>query len=164
VSLFRLSIAGLAATAALGIAACGDDNKSDNSSNSGSTSKDKAAATTGSAGSSLKVVETEFKLSPANPSVAKAGTVTIRATNAGKVAHALEVEGPNGEAKTGTIDPGKTAKLKVDLSKAGTYEWYCPIDGHKASGMKGEIKVAGGGSGTAKKDEDSGGSGGSSGY
>lgn len=155
---FRLSIACLAATAALGIAACGEDNKSDNASNSGSTS------------ASVKVVETEFKLSPANPNVAKAGVVTFAVTNSGKIPHALEVEGPNGEAKTGTIEPGKAADLKVDLGKAGTYEWYCPIGNHKDQGMKGGIKVAGGGSGKASEDEDkdkdkdSGGSGGSSGY
>lgn len=153
---FRLSIAGLAAAAALGIAACGEDNKSDNASNSGSTgtSEEEAAAPAGPSSASVKVVETEFKLSPANPSVAKAGVVTFAVANAGKIPHALEVEGPNGEAKTGTIEPGKAAKLEVDLGKAGSYEWYCPIADHKDQGMKGEIKVAGGGSGEASEDED----------
>ena len=31
----------------------------------------------------------------------------------------------------------------VTLSKNGTYEMYCPIDGHKAQGMKGTIAVGG---------------------
>jgi uncharacterized cupredoxin-like copper-binding protein len=39
------------------------------------------------------------------------------------------------------IEPGKSATLKVDLSTPGTYEIYCPVDGHKPGGMKGEIKV-----------------------
>ena len=96
--------------------------------------------------------------------------MTFAVSNAGQIPHALEVEGPNGEAKTGTIEPGKSEDLKVDLSKAGTYEWYCPIGNHKDQGMKGEIKVAGGGSGKAAEDddkdksEDDSGGGGSGGY
>jgi uncharacterized cupredoxin-like copper-binding protein len=30
--------------------------------------------------------------------------------------------------------------VTVDL-KPGTYEFYCPVDGHKAGGMKGELTV-----------------------
>ena len=106
----------------------------------------------------VNVSETEFKLDPANPKVAKTGTVEFKATNDGKIDHALEVEGPDGEVKTPTITPGKSAEIKVDLSKPGRYEWYCPIDGHKDQGMKGTIVVAGGGSGGTTTSEDSGGS------
>jgi len=120
---------------------CGSDNSGGNGSAGGSS------ATT------LNVTETEFKLDPADPSVDKTGTVQIKIANDGKVAHALEVEGPGGEAKSDTIAPGKTGTLDVDLSKSGTYEWYCPIDGHKDKGMKGEIKVAGGGSGGSSSDD-----------
>ena len=60
----------------------------------------------------------------------------------------------------------ESATLKVELNKPGTYEFYCPIDGHKQQGMKGQIKVAGGGFGSASEgattDTSSGGS--SSGY
>jgi len=31
----------------------------------------------------------------------------------------------------------------VTLPKAGTYEIYCPVDGHKGLGMKGTITVGG---------------------
>jgi uncharacterized cupredoxin-like copper-binding protein len=137
--------------AALGVAACGDDDSSD--SGSTGTTEEQAAAPTGPSSASVKVSETEFKISPANPSIDKAGTVSFAVSNDGKIPHALEVEGPGGEAKTGTIEPGKSEDLKVDLSKAGTYEWYCPIGNHKDQGMKGEIKVAGGGSGKPAEDE-----------
>jgi hypothetical protein len=47
------------------------------------------------------------------------------------------------------------------MSKAGRYEWYCPIDGHKASGTEGEMTVAdgrsGGGGGAPEGGDDSGG-------
>jgi uncharacterized cupredoxin-like copper-binding protein len=142
--------------------ACGGD-----TSKSGGSAPASSSSGGGDAMQTVKVSETEFKLDPANPSVSKAGKVSIQVTNDGKVTHALEVEGPNGEVKTSDIQPGKSATLKADLSKAGTYEWYCPIDGHKAQGMKGAIKVAGGGSGKSKSDEskdDSGGGGGNGGY
>ena len=160
---FLLSIAGLAAAAALGIAACGDDDDASDSASSGTT-EEEAAAPAGPSSTSVKVVATEFKFSPANPRIAKAGTVTFSVANKGQAPHALEVEGPNGEAKTGTIEPGKAADLRVDLGKAGTYEWYCPIGNHREQGMEGEIKVAGGGSGKSSEDDDKGGSSGGTGY
>jgi uncharacterized cupredoxin-like copper-binding protein len=153
VSPFRLSIAGLAVAAALGVAACGDDDDASDSGSTGTT-EEEAAAPSSPSGASVKVVATEFKFSPANPTIDKAGTVTFAVSNAGKAPHALEVEGPNGEVETGTIEPGKSENLKVDLSKAGTYEWYCPIGNHKDQGMKGQINVAGGGSGKAAEDDD----------
>jgi hypothetical protein len=33
----------------------------------------------------------------------------------------------------------------VTLPKNGTYEMYCPVDGHKALGMKGKLTVGGSG-------------------
>jgi plastocyanin len=146
--------------------ACGNDTSNSGGSAPASSSSGGGG---GGGGQTIEVSESEFKLAPANPSVSKVGTVTIQATNDGSITHALEVEGPGGEVKTGDIQPGKSTTLKADLSKAGTYEWYCPIDGHKAQGMKGEIKVAGGGSGKPKSDDESkddsgGGGGGGGGY
>jgi plastocyanin len=104
-----------------------------------------AAATPASGPHTIAVGETEYKLTPATPS-AKSGTVTIVARNNGKITHAIEVEGggPGGkDAKSSTIAPGQTTTLKVDLKPGKTYEWYCPIDGHKGLGMKGTITVSG---------------------
>src|SRR5947208_8610162 len=116
---------------------CGSSNKSK------STSKAPAKATP--AGQATNIGETEFKLSPSAPKVAKTGTATFKVTNNGTVIHSLEVEGPKGEARLSKkLQPGQSATLKVDLSKPGKYEMYCPVDGHKARGMKGEVVVAGG--------------------
>ena len=148
-------VMGLVVAAGLLLGACGDDNKGGGS---GSESRSGGGGPT----ATVAVSETEFKLAPANPKVDKAGVVEFKVKNDGKIVHALEVEGPNGEVKTKGIQPGSSATLKADLSKAGSYEWYCPIDGHKDQGMKGEIRVAGGGGGSTTT-EDSGG-GNSSGY
>ena len=39
------------------------------------------------------------------------------------------------------IQAGSSATLNVTFSKNGSYEIYCPIDGHKAEGMKGTLTV-----------------------
>ncbi len=157
-------LAAALAVGALVIAGCGGD---DNGSGDASTGAAKStAASTGAAGAAgaVKLSETEFKIDPANPAVKKAGKVTFNVTNDGQIVHALEVEGPNGEEETGSIQAGKSATLTVDLNKAGTYEMYCPIGNHKAMGMKGTVVVAGGGSGAVKEDSDDESNSGGNGY
>lgn len=139
----RLALVVAALAAPLILAACGEDRGSQGTSTGAEKSTTPQA--TGAPAQTVDVRETEFKLDPANPSVSKPGVVELRVANAGDTVHALEVEGPAGEAKTAPIQPGKSATLKVDLSKPGRYEWYCPIADHKDEGMKGEITVGGGG-------------------
>jgi uncharacterized cupredoxin-like copper-binding protein len=86
--------------------------------------------------------ETEFSIDPNTVSVDQPGTVAFKVQNKGQIAHALEVEGNGLEEETDTIEPGESATLTVKL-EAGSYEMYCPIDGHKDKGMEGEITVAG---------------------
>jgi uncharacterized cupredoxin-like copper-binding protein len=70
---------------------------------------------------------------------AKAGKVTFTYNNPSQVPHAFEVEGNGVEEKTDTITESD-ASVTVDL-KPGTYEFYCPVDGHKEAGMKGTLTV-----------------------
>lgn len=131
-----------AATTALLLAGCGGDDNNDN--------KTTTATTTAGGSQTLTVKETEYKIDPANPSIDKAGRVTFDVRNDGTIVHALEIEAPSGEAQTGNIDPGQSKQVTVDLNKAGSYEWYCPIANHRDLGMEGEIRVAGGGSTTTE--------------
>jgi len=113
----------------------------------------------------IEVEETEYELNPANPGVEDAGKVAFEVTNAGKIGHALEVEGPNGEAKTKEIAPADTAKLTAELSKPGKYAWYCPIADHEQRGMKGSILVGDAGTDQPRKKDEAGpGSDGHGGY
>ena len=73
---------------------------------------------------------------------AKAGKVTLRMTNptSAGMPHGIAVEG-NGVDKDGpTVAAGKVSTVTVTLKK-GTYEYYCPVPGHKEAGMKGTLKV-----------------------
>jgi uncharacterized cupredoxin-like copper-binding protein len=96
----------------------------------------------------IEVKETEFALKPAEITLEKPGTYLFKAVNSGGTVHALEVEGQGIEEETEEIQPGQSAELKVKL-KTGTYELYCPVDGHKEEGMEGKVivKEGSGGSG-----------------
>jgi uncharacterized cupredoxin-like copper-binding protein len=111
-------------------------------------------APTGKAVESLDVSLTDFEINPANPSIAKTGVVEFKVENDGQVTHALEVEGPNGEVETETLQPGGSATLKADLSKAGSFTWYCPVGNHRDQGMEGKVSVAAGSSGGGGASED----------
>ncbi len=125
----------------------------------GTTSTSATPAPRGAASSTVKIKESEYEIDPANPRIPKPGVVSFKVQNAGKVTHALEIEGPAGEVETEGIAPGKSASLKADLSRPGTYKWYCPIADHEERGMSGKVTVAGRGSGTGTDgsgaDEDS---------
>ena len=71
---------------------------------------------------------------------ASAGTVTIMFDNPSQVPHAVAIEG-NGVQEAGeTVTSGDAPPITVDL-KPGTYEFYCPVPGHKEAGMKGTLTV-----------------------
>jgi uncharacterized cupredoxin-like copper-binding protein len=96
----------------------------------------------------IRVKETEFELKPAEITLEKPGTYLFKAVNSGGTVHALEVEGQGIEEETEEIQLAQSAELKVKL-EAGTYELYCPVDGHKEEGMEGKVivKEGSGGSG-----------------
>jgi uncharacterized cupredoxin-like copper-binding protein len=140
-----MRVALLTLFAVLVLSACGSG-----SSESGTTGQ-------AAAGQAIAIGETEYKLDPSSVQVGQAGTVTFRVTNNGTIDHALEVEGQGAEEKTATIKPGESAELTVDLSKDGSYEIYCPVDGHRDSGMEGTLTVgAGMGGGSTGTTEDQG--------
>ena len=75
---------------------------------------------------------------------AKRGKATIVLTNPSSsgLKHGIEVEGHGIEKRAKNVGPGHKTSVTVTLKK-GTYDFYCPVDGHKAAGMKGKIVVSG---------------------
>jgi plastocyanin len=146
-----LILAAILATLALVAAGCGGDDSKDSSSSGGSSSDSSGASgnssdttDTGSAGGGA----TKLKLT-ADPGgalkfdktslSAKPGKVTITMDNQSSTPHAVEVEGNGVEEETKTVTGG-SADVTVDL-KAGKYEFYCPVDGHRQAGMEGTLTV-----------------------
>jgi hypothetical protein len=89
------------------------------------------------------------------PAVVPPGSVVFEVTNAGKVPHALEIEGGGIEKKTSPIMPGASGTLRLDL-RAGTYEAYCPVGkgSHKMLGMTNHFSVADAARTSAEKHEE----------
>jgi plastocyanin len=129
--------------AGVAVAGCGDD--SEPSGGAQTEARTAETAPNGKAASRVSISATEFKFDPANPQV-KAGTVEFKLTNDGQAPHALEVEGPGGEAETKTLQPGQSATLDADLGRAGKYTMYCPVGNHRQQGMEGTVTVTGGSS------------------
>jgi plastocyanin len=133
---------------ALGVAGCGSSGNSSSggsgaSSSSGSSSSSSATKTSSSsgAGSTVKLAADPSGNLAFNTKTlsAKAGKVTIDFTNKSSVPHAVEVEGHGVEVKTKVIT-GANASVTAKL-KPGTYEFYCPVDGHRMAGMQGKLTV-----------------------
>jgi len=147
-----LTLTALLCALAIVAAGCGgDDNSDSGSSDSGQaadtqTNEDSGGDETGGGGGGAAQT---LKLS-ADPGgalkfdkstlTAKAGKATVVLDNPSSLPHAVEVEGQGIEEETDTIGKGETAKVTVTL-KAGKYEYYCPVDGHKAAGMVGTLTV-----------------------
>jgi plastocyanin len=144
------SLGAAAAIATVAFAGCGSDDDS-GSSGSSASSSDTATQTTpaattpasgGSASGNLQIKADpsgalKFDTSSLD---AKAGKVTITMGNPSPLPHAVGIEG-NGVDKEGkTVDQNGKSTVTADL-KAGTYEFYCPVDGHKQAGMKGTLTV-----------------------
>ena len=101
----------------------------------------------------------EFKISPRSAE-AKAGSVRIKARNAGDVEHELVVArtkrkpgklptSKDGNVKEGAINvigeipelpPGETGKTKLEL-RSGKHVMFCNVPGHYAQGMRGKLTV-----------------------
>ncbi|MGH3796595.1 MAG: hypothetical protein ACRDSP_17105 [Pseudonocardiaceae bacterium] len=72
------------------------------------------------------------------------GTYTFVAVNAGRIGHALEIDGPGvvEQHTRGILQPGQSATLTVTLHP-GTFDMYCPVDGHRMMGMQTQLTVTG---------------------
>jgi uncharacterized cupredoxin-like copper-binding protein len=111
----------------------------------GSSYGGQGSAAGGAVIQTVQISEKEFSLNPGTVTLPKAGTYEFEVTNDGSITHAFNVEKSGGgdEAETGDIAPGSHKTVKFTFSAGGSYQMYCPIDGHKAQGMDGTIKVSG---------------------
>jgi plastocyanin len=143
-----LIVISLVCALAIPAAGCGDDDD-DGGSGSGSADTQTNESSGGGASSGGGGAAQTLKLA-ADPGgalkfdksslTAKAGKVTIVLDNPSSLPHAVEIEGNGVEKSSSTIGKDETTKVSATV-KAGTYEYYCPVGGHKAAGMEGTLTV-----------------------
>ena len=136
-----LALTALLCCLAIVAAGCGDDNNSDSGSSGGGQAADTQTTENGGGGGAAQTL----KLS-ADPGgalkfdktslTAKAGKVTITLDNPSSIPHAVEIEGKSSD----TIGEGETTEVTATV-KPGKFEYFCPVDGHRAAGMTGTLTV-----------------------
>jgi quinohemoprotein ethanol dehydrogenase len=88
-------------------------------------------------GTTIQVQGGEFFFKLSANTLPKPEKVTFVFKNTGSIQHDFSINGKT----TPIIGPGKTAKLTVTFTKAGTYPYVCTVTGHAAAGMKGVFTV-----------------------
>jgi uncharacterized cupredoxin-like copper-binding protein len=137
----RAATGAVALLLALTLSACGGGSGSNTASSTTSESASTSSSAAGQAQTQkLTATETNFK-SALDSTELTAGTYDITVVNDGSVTHSLAVE-ENGttRATSDSLAPGQSTTLTVDLD-AGSYVFYCAIDGHRAMGMEIPVQV-----------------------
>lgn len=129
-------------------AGCGDDNE-DSGSGTGATAPPATTESAPPPGTTETGGGEELQIS-ADPGgalkfdtdtlEAKAGKVTITMDNPSPVPHAVSIEGGGIDENGETVEQGGKSTVSADL-RPGEYEFYCPVGGHEAAGMKGTLTV-----------------------
>jgi plastocyanin len=70
---------------------------------------------------------------------APAGKVTIVMTNDSAIPHSVAIDAPGATAGA-VVNQGGTSTTTATL-KAGSYQYYCTVPGHRAAGMVGTLTV-----------------------
>jgi len=143
----KLAFTALLCCLAIVAAGCGDDNNSDSGSSGGGQAADTQTTESGGGGGGGAAQTLKLSADPGgalkfdkSSLTAKPGKVTIVMDNPSDLPHAVEIEGNGVEVAGETVGNGGVSKATADV-KAGKYEYYCPVDGHKAAGMEGTLTV-----------------------
>jgi len=140
-----LTLTALLCALAIAAVGCGDDDDDGGSGNGSASTQTSQNAEGGGGGGKAQTLKLSADPGGAlkfdkSSLTAKAGKLTIVLDNPSSLPHAVEVEGNGIEEESDTIGKGETTKVTATV-KPGKYEYYCPVDGHKAAGMTGTLTV-----------------------
>jgi plastocyanin len=139
----RLTVGAALTGLTLAVAACSGGGTASAPSSRGPSPTASGPPSSQPASNQVTVQMTEFHLALPQQSFTP-GTYTFVAVNAGQTVHAIEIDGPgvSDQRTPGDVRPGQSASLTVTL-QPGSYELYCPVDGHKSKGMDTHFTVGG---------------------
>jgi plastocyanin len=128
----------------LAFAGCGgsdDESSTTEPASTGTTTTESSGGGGGGGGQELTLAADASQLKYDKSTLsASAGTVTITMDNPSPLSHNVAIEGNGVEEKGDVVGKGEKSTVSADL-KAGTYTFYCSVDGHEAAGMKGTLTV-----------------------
>jgi FtsP/CotA-like multicopper oxidase with cupredoxin domain len=89
----------------------------------------------------LHLVATDLKFDTKQLKVDAPGSFKVHLENQGAIEHDFSLEGVKGKAYAG---PKKTGEGTFQITKPGTYTFFCSLPGHKEAGMTGTLVVGDG--------------------
>jgi mono/diheme cytochrome c family protein len=72
-----------------------------------------------------------------NKATGKVGQITVKMANKSSVQHDIVIDG---KGRGQVVANGGVSQFSADFA-AGTYTYYCSVDGHRAAGMQGQLTV-----------------------
>jgi len=128
---------------ALGVAACGDDNKDGTTATQPATTETQTTDTGAAGGGETVQVSADpsgaLKFEQ-NSLTAKPGKDTFEFTNDSSTPHDFAVEQDGKELGKTEVISSSSDKLALDL-EAGDYTFFCSVPGHRQAGMEGTLNV-----------------------
>jgi plastocyanin len=138
-----LTVIAALSLAAFGLAACGGDDDETTAATTETEATTTAAGGGGGGGGTISFeADPSGALAYAQTEVSgPAGDDTIDFTNDSSTPHDVTIEDSNGSqvAQTDTIS-GDSTSTTANLA-AGTYTFFCSVDGHRAAGMEGTLTI-----------------------
>jgi len=86
----------------------------------------------------VSITATEFKFSPTSIQVPLGQKITFTLSNTGTVDHDVTVQAAG---FTLSAKAGQSATSEFTFDKAGVFDFFCSIPGHKEAGMQGRLTV-----------------------
>ena len=86
----------------------------------------------------IRVRGGEFRFNPTSITVNKGDRVKIVFENVGSIIHDLGIDG---YGRTQIISAGSTDTIEFVADKAGTFDMWCSVAGHRDAGMEGSFVV-----------------------
>lgn len=126
------------ALGAFGLAACGGDDESTSTSASAETTA--ATGTTPDESFALAADPTELAYDQTEVSV-PAGSVTVDFENPSSTPHDVVVEDADGNELLHTDEISESSATATAKLDAGSYTFFCSVDGHRDAGMEGTLTV-----------------------
>ena len=135
---------GAAGVLGLLAAACGSSGSpaASSTSTSAAPTTSSSSTSTSGAGAATNVTATEMEYKIAlSTTTFHPGAYVFTVENKGTVSHGFVITGPGVNKSDQIQPPGGSETVSVTL-QAGSYEIYCPVDGHKSLGMDDHITVS----------------------